>query len=89
MSLSMFGMDYYSLFLNNEHHRENYILVDDYGLKKTLIPFVFNKSITHFEAKSLLKLDPRKIRSIEYIHYENLNKKHQENLNRSRIDTLT
>ena len=84
----MFGMDYYSLFLNNEHHRENYILVDDYGLKKTLIPFVFNKSITHFEAKSLLKLDPRKIRSIEYIHYENLNKKHQENLNRSRIDTL-
>ncbi len=87
-SLSLLAIDYQSLFNRQIHLKENYVLVEDAGLKKIVIPFHFNKTTTEFDPKQAMLIDPRKIRDIEYIYYENNSKSHQEKLNNERIDNL-
>jgi len=75
-------------FYNNTIHKENYVLVEETGLSKLVIPFYFDKSTTKFNSDSLLKIRPFKLRKIEYIFYSNKNKNYQAKLNNARIDTL-
>jgi len=77
-----------SSFNNNIIHKENYVLVESTGLNKLVIPFHFDKTKTEFESDSLLKINPKKIRSVEYIYYSNKDKKYQAKLNNARVDTL-
>jgi hypothetical protein len=87
-SMSLFAVDYVELFNRQIHLKENFVLVEDAGLKKIVIPFHFNKTTTDFDSKNTMGIDPRMVRNIEYIYYENSSKSHQEKLNSQRIDTL-
>ncbi len=75
-------------FHNNVIHKENYVLVESTGYKKVIIPFHFDKTKTEFSSDLLLKINPKKIRRVEYIYYSNKDKKYQAKLNNARIDTL-
>lgn len=87
-SMSLFALDYVELFNRQIHVKQNFVLAEDAGLKKIVIPFHFNKTTTDFDPKNTMGIDPRMIRNIEYIYYENNSKSHQEKLNNQRIDTL-
>ena len=83
-----FSDQFKSSFNNNIIHKENYVLVESTGLNKVVIPFHFDKTKTEFTSDSLLKINPKKIRSVEYIYYSNNDKKYQAKLNNARVDTL-
>jgi hypothetical protein len=75
-------------FLNNITVKENYVLVDEAGLTKIVVPFHYCKTTTDFIPKRLLRINRKRIRKVEYVRYENRNKKYQEQLDVARIDTL-
>mgnify|MGYP001305768984 CR=1 FL=1 len=85
---STFSDQFKNNFQNHVIYKENYVLEESTGLNKVVVPFHFDKTKTEFRSDSLLKINPKKIRSVEYIYYTNKDKKYQANLNASRMDTL-
>ncbi len=69
--------------------KKNFVLEDELGLKKELIPFKFGKTETSFNEELIHKIPPKRIRRIIYVYSHNKDQDFQEKLNKNRIDTLT
>jgi len=87
-SLFSYGVDYQIIFSNKTEIKENYVLVEEAGFKKIIIPFHYNKTTTGFNESVLKRIAPKRIRSITYVYNENNNLLYQKNLNNVRIDAL-
>jgi hypothetical protein len=64
------------------------VLTEEYGVKKIIIPFHFNKATTSFDLKKILQLPSNRIWKIEYTYADNKSASAQVKLNEERIDVL-
>ena len=76
-------------FFKYKHEKEIYVVKKEFGIKKIVIPFYFNKASTSFDLKQLLRIRPGMIRKITYTYADNISKLSQKELNRKRITILS
>ncbi|MBT4775390.1 MAG: hypothetical protein HON99_06695 [Crocinitomicaceae bacterium] len=76
-------------FFKYKHEKEIYVVKKEFGIKKIVIPFYFNKASTSFDLKQLLRIRPGMIRKITYTYADNISKLSQKELNRNRITILS
>jgi len=76
-------------FFKYNYKKEVYVVKEEFGIKKIVIPFHFNKTTTSFDFKQLLRIKPGMIRNITYTYADNASKSTQKELNEKRITAIS
>jgi hypothetical protein len=76
-------------YFNYKYKKEVYVVKEEFGIKKVIVPFHFNKSNTSFDLKKLIKIRPGMIRNITYTYADNASKATQKELNKKRIAAIS
>lgn len=68
--------------------KQNFVLEEEIGFQKTLIPFHFGTAKTNFPQALIYKIAPLNIRKIIYVYSDNKDESYQRKLNSDRNDSL-